>query len=517
MFSQEGHQGQARAFGAVDDPTRDPAQGAPFAVDQQTTAADRPSRGRPPAWLIIVLVLGLVAVVSPWALPHGVEIAAVSIVTLLLVLVLVRPQWALFVFILALPLHNLMMALLFHLTGSVPLVKLIQPWKEIVLGLALVRALVPMASRWLRRQPETSPWLRVTPLDIVAALLIVITAISVILPNHLVPLVGRLYGFRDLNMPLVAFAVGRLAPLSRRELKTLVALVAVDVVAFAVGAVGERVLWGNGLFLAVDYGTYIRTFLGQTSPLPHNTPWTFYAAGYFPRAGSLAVGPLDVSILVLIALPLLIIAGGRGREIARRWSAALGLTALLGGVALVLAFGRESLLLVVLECALVLVFMRPRWQWKGVALTLAGGVLGGALLLAVAWFVVQAPNDDGRYLVANTGLVSLLANTSGSRRGDLSQLLHQSTSANNPSTVSHLQSLVILARVIVHHPQGYGIGTSGQVGTRFATGTSGGETSYLSVGGELGVVGLLLYLAAFISAVFVCWRAADLPLSLLHR
>src|SRR5260370_9922926 len=285
MSTQEGQQPQARATSAMEDSAHEPEPGRPLSSHQEMRV-DAASDSRPNAWVIAVALLGVVAIVSPWLLPRGVEIAALCVVAIMLLLVVVRPQWALFIFILALPLHNLLMGVLFHLPGSESFVKLMQPWKEVVVAVALARAVLPIVYRALRRQPRMTAWLRVTPLDLLVILMVALAGASVLLPSHLVTFAGRLYGFRDLAMPFAVFAIGRLAPLSRRDVRIVVGLIALDSVAFAVGAIGERALWGNGLLLAVDYGTYIHRFLGVTSTLPYNTPFTFYTDGFFPRAGS---------------------------------------------------------------------------------------------------------------------------------------------------------------------------------------------------------------------------------------
>lgn len=473
------------------------------------------------------------AVLSVWLLPHGVEVATAALLGCILVAVAVQPRWAIFVFVVGLPLHNLLMALLFKATGDATFVKLVQPWKEVVLAVALLRVVLPAAATWLRTR-RLAP-LRVTPLDVVVGLFVLLCAISVALPGSGVSLVGRLYGFRDLVVPLGALLLGRLIPPTSRELQVLLGLLALDVVAFAIGSIGERAFWGNGLLLAIDYGTYIRVFLGMKFPLPHNTPYTFYTAGYLPRAGSLAVGPLDVGILVMIALPVLVVALSAARQQGMRWAArALGLAALLAGVALVLAWGRESLVLIAFECVVLLMVLRPRVQWRGVALVLVGCALGAALLLSADAYVVRATSNLARVETANQGLVPLvIADQHGDLSGVLSrpatnaagelwsaarELLGQSTSSHNASTVSHQTSLVRLTGNIFQRPLGYGIGASGQVGNRFHGDASlSGESAYLTVGVELGVIGLLLYLAMFGGAIFACWQLARSRLPRLQR
>jgi hypothetical protein len=482
---------------------------------------------------------------TPWLPAIAVEAVAIAALLLVVAFVVARPQRALWIFVVGLPLHNLMMAYLFARTGSVPFVKLMQPWKELVVALALARVVAPMAYRTLREQGRSLNVRAVSRLDVMIVLFILLAVVSTLLPNHLVPLTGRLYGLRDLSMPFAAYAVGRLCPLTRRDLRLLVGLVALDVVVMGLGAIGERVLWGHGLLAAVQYGVYLHVVLGQTFGLPGNTPFTFYTDGFYPRAGSLAVGPLDLSVLLVIALPVLLSVrvlrnplALRARKVSLWWVAPLA------GVALVLAWGRESLVLAFVELALVLALVRPRWQWQGVALSLAGAAVGGLLLFTAASFVSEAPNVSTRIQVSNTGLLPLLgaagkgtpqlghapntvlpdaspaastvaastvtaaatpAATSGTGAGDL---LTQSLSQNNTSTVRHLRSLEHVAGIIARHPQGYGIGTAGQVGNRFSVANVGGETAYLKVGVELGMLGLALYLLSFGGAAWAVWRVA---------
>ncbi|HEV2236926.1 MAG TPA: hypothetical protein VGR57_09735, partial [Ktedonobacterales bacterium] len=138
-------------------------------------AAPRAARAGALLWVGAIVVLGLAAVASIWLAPGlGVKLIAGYVVAVLLALALRRPQWALFIIIVAVPLHNLAMAFLLAQTGSVGFVKLIQPWKEAVVAVALARVLVPLAYRALRRRPSALPGLRVTPLDVVVALFVLL-------------------------------------------------------------------------------------------------------------------------------------------------------------------------------------------------------------------------------------------------------------------------------------------------------------------------------------------------------
>src|SRR6185312_16521174 len=184
-------------------------------------------------------------------LPAGVEIATFLVLAAIIGLVAYRPQWALFIFVLALPLHNFLMALLFHATGDATFVKLIQPWKEIVLAVALLRAGVPALLGWLRTRR-----LRLTMLDALILLFVGVCLVSVAIPSHSVTLAGRALGFRQLALPFAAYFLGRLAVPTRRDFRWLVGSFAVIALACALGALGERLFWGGNLFAGVNFGGY---------------------------------------------------------------------------------------------------------------------------------------------------------------------------------------------------------------------------------------------------------------------
>ena len=468
---------------------------------------------------------------------HKEAYATVLLFAALALIVLYRPQWSLFLLVIGLPVHNLMMTALYHFSDSASLTKIAQPWKEVVLATAILRVGVMPLLNVLRTRR-----VRLVPLDVVMLLFVLLCAISVALPNTTISLVGRVYGFRDLVLPFGAYFVARNALLTRKELKALLGLSAGLVGVFALAAIGERVLWGNDLIFALDYGRYLKDLFGQTFPLPRNTPFTFYTEGRFPRAGSLALDPLDLAVLLLTLMPLLLAALGVLRRPGSRIAAvALGSVAFLGGGALLLAFGRESLVLFPVALVLLLVRKETRRAWPGIAVSLAGIVAACVLLAIVVTYVARGTTSAARVDLANQGLVSLVqehpgqfptpadllsalgissggTSSGGTSGGDTSggSIITVSASPNNSSTQGHIASLKHLAKLMVGHPLGYGIGTAGANGTRFNTGI-GGESSYLTVGVELGWLGFLLYLAIFVLAGWSCFQASRARLPKLDR
>jgi hypothetical protein len=91
------------------------------------------------------------------------------------------------------------------------------------------------------------------------------------------------------------------------------------------------------------------------------------------------------------------------------------------------------------------------------------------------------------------------------------------TSGDEQSAFDHWDALVNGIRGVGEHPLGMGIGTSAGVGQRFSTtGAFITENYYLQMGIELGIVGLILFLALTIVLIRYMNRAAkkvpDLPL-----
>jgi hypothetical protein len=486
--------------------------------------------------MLVAATLALLILVSPWLPIWGVEFTALSVFAALIALVIERPQRTLFIFILGLPLHTLVMAYLFHRTGNVTFVALMQPWKEVLLSVTLVRIIVPMCIPSQRIKLDTARWPRLTALDLLFALLAVVAGISLLLPHAVIPLIGRLDGFRDLIFPFGLFALGRLAPLARRDLWRVIGLLALDCVVLGLGAIGERLLWGNGLLVAVGYGAYLHAFLAQTFPLPYNTPFDFYTDRYVPRAGSLAMRPLDLATLFLVALPILLTAWtmkhrlGEGRRMIPLLPALF-----LAGTALVLAWQPISFVLAMLESGLVFVLALPRWQWKGIVTTLVGAALGLTIFFSVSVFVSAAPDNPIKIRIANTGFVFIFGAAedgtlhltslvrpaprdtapvhASSVNAQAAPKAHKASAASN----NRVRTVGNPATLIAYHPPVDGVATANQIRSRLNTARMGEKTSSLVVSLDPGAIGLLLSLMIVAGGIWVSWRAAYTSLDPIER
>ncbi|HEU5348374.1 MAG TPA: glycosyltransferase [Ktedonobacterales bacterium] len=533
-----------------------------------------------------VLLLAGISAACIAFVPAGIEIATMLVFAAMLGLVAVRPQWALFIFLLALPLHNFLMALLYHATGDASFVKVVQPWKEVVLVIALLRVGLPALLTWVRARR-----LRLTALDVLVLLFMGVCLVSVAIPNHEVPLVGRVLGFRQLAIPFIAYFLGRLAPPTRREFRWLVGTFAFVALVMAIGAIGERLIWGGNVFTAINFGKYNKDFFGSTFPLPHNMGYTYFTGtpGWLPRAGSFVMNPLDLATLLTIALPIVL---ATLPFFKRYWgwggNLFFGLAIVLGSTGVVLAFSRTNLLMFPVEVMLVIFIIGIRRQWPGALLAALGIFIGASLFGQISAYVVGGEDPAVRVerallgmltpgvytvpdvvvptvtLIAMAGavaaiirIVQALLNRQGrvvarwsvagvlalvivagclmvpplsdaNTTGILAPLVPNrpvtvdstevanSASGDNTSTQGHLESYKQMVPFMLQHPLGYGIGSAGFVGVRLGTGL-GTESAYLPVGAQLGIPGLLLYLAVFLAILYTLWNATRARLDRLTR
>jgi O-antigen ligase len=76
-----------------------------------------------------------------------------------------------------------------------------------------------------------------------------------------------------------------------------------------------------------------------------------------------------------------------------------------------------------------------------------------------------------------------------------------------PSAESHLSNLRRGIRVVIHHPQGYGLGNAGEVAFRENVPLKAGESNYTELGVETGLVGAFLFIAWNLSLLAYLVRA----------
>jgi hypothetical protein len=394
-----------------------------------------------------------------------------------------RPLAALYVFLVGLAAHNAVMAALYAAGVRGATLTAITAWKEILLGVALLRvALDAVRARRLPFRPLTADWLALA----FAAIVVVYALIPQSALGGQAGHKAVALGLRHDLVPVGAYFLGRALVVGREDLRRIAwTLLGVAAVVAGVGLIDVYAVsigwWRtNGVVdyfhrhLGYDYhGTGVRTEPGgAVYGLPEN--FIYNVGGGKPfvrRLVSTFLSPLASAYLFVVALLV-------GLALLRRQAAAVAL-AVVTAAGLLWTFSRSSLAALAFGL-LVLAALRRRVALVAAAVAVVAIAIGWAHLFPK---------------IGPTGNWTKVDRTYQKRIGKGGPKGFTATSGNEPSLHSHWVSLKEGVRTAVHHPQGYGLGNVGQTASRTNTPLKAGESNYTELGVELGLLGALLWIA----------------------
>ncbi len=392
------------------------------------------------------------------------------------------PRWALYAFVVALPFHNLAMAELWDLGVRGAALDVVSAWKELLLALGLGAII------WRRRgipfKSTSTDWLALA----YAAFVLVYAVIPQDWLGGDATAHGVLYGFRHDLTPVAAYFLGRGITLGHDDRRWLgYAILGVAGVVAAWGLVDIYAIslqtWRDsgvpGWFreqLGLDYGKGL-------SRLPEN--WLYNTGDERPlrRLVSTFLSPLATAYLLVVAILL-----------AATWRRSRLLTALTGLLAIGLLFTYSRTSIAALAVGLVALGYALRSWWP---------VAAAAVFLAAAFFFVRAYPDiapEARYTPAELKIQREGGQQEPTSGGPLDP--------GEASFDSHLDSLRAGVKTVVEHPQGYGIGNAGVTAKRTGADIKAGESTYTELGVELGLLGMLAFIAWSIALLRITLRRA---------
>ena len=401
--------------------------------------------------------------------------------------VLRRPVVALYLFVLGLPLHNIVMSLLYGGGVRGNALDAIQAWKEILLAAALLS----VASNTLLRGrlPFRPMWLDGLALAYAAVVVLYALIPQSALGGH-AGARAILYGLRHDLVPVAAYFLGRAVVPELRKVGTAIVVAAAAVAAWGLVEVYTVPIewWRHSGAVG-----YFHHELGYDYHGPAGLPENFAfntSDGLFRRLVSTFVSPLATAYMLVVAL--LLLAPNRRHP---RVAAALGVVMAAG---LLWTFSRSSIVALA-GGLLVLAFALRRWWPVAAAVVVAAGGLGFASIFheiapRTHWYASDLP-----YQEAQAKAKGPLPKSSG---------LTGTATLGEPSIRSHLDSLRDGIRTVVHHPQGYGLGNAGTTAQRFGVKLEAGESNYTELGAETGIAGALLFIAWSLALLVALLRNA---------
>jgi hypothetical protein len=390
------------------------------------------------------------------------------------VLVWRRPIAAFYIWAVGLAFHNAVMAALYGggIQGSA--LTFVQAWKEIILAVAFAR--VAFDAIRTRRLPYRPGWV-----DALALAFAFLVCLYAVLPQ------SALGGSADRSavglalkhdlVPVAAFLLGRCLLVDRRELVRLCwTVVGVAACVAVIGLLDDYLVpigwWRSSA--AVDY---FHKQLGYdyngTGGLPENFIYNTGSEDHFlRRLVSVFLSPLASAYLMVVAL--LLAAALRGRT---RLVIAIGA---LASAALLFTFSRSALIALAAGFVVLAALWRRWWPLAAAVATVA---------VSIAWVhVFPSVAPTGHW--TRQDLIEQRQNARVEQGNPKSPL-----STSEPSIHNHLTSLRDGARTVIHHPQGFGLGNSGQTASRTETPIKAGESNYTEIGVETGLVGALVWIA----------------------
>jgi hypothetical protein len=379
------------------------------------------------------------------------------------------PRYALYAFIALLPLHNLAMALLWDLGLRDTPLDVVSAWKELLLGVAL--ALVVWRQRGLPFKATVTDWLALA----YAGLVILYALIPQSWLGGDASARAIALALRHDLTPVAAYFLGRGLHFGRDELRRigLILLAAATAVA-AWGLIDIYAIpldtWRNsgvpGWYreqLGLDYGP-------DLSGLPENFVYNPGDERPLRRLVSTFLSPLASAYMLLVALLL-----------AATWQRSRWLSVLTGFLLVSLLFTYSRTAIVALAAGLVALAYGLRSWWP---------VAASAVLLATGAAFVKAYPEIGpetRFTPAE-----LVVQRAGGQEEPTSG---DPLDPNEASIDSHWDSLRGGLETVFRHPWGFGLGNAGVTASRTGTELKAGESTYTELGVELGLLGMLVFLA----------------------
>jgi O-Antigen ligase len=384
-----------------------------------------------------------------------------------------RPVRALYLFVVGLAVHNAVGAALYGAGVHGAALTAIEAWKEILLGVALLRvARDALRARRLPFEPRVPDFLAL-------AFALVVVVYGIIPQSALGGHAGHkavLLGLKHDLIPVGAYFLGRSLALGRTELRRLgwtIAAAAAVVAAFGLVEVYTvPIAWWRSSSVPDYFNKQLGYDYHGTGRLPENFVYNTGSESHFlRRLVSVFLSPLATSYMLVVALLL-----SAALDARRRLLAALGVVSFAG---LLWTFSRASVAALVVGLCLLALVRRRAWP-------LAAAVAAAAIGVGFAHvFTSIAP--EGRWTKADLAFQRERARQHPGASG-------QALSLNESSIHSHWENLKQGLRTDVHHPQGFGVGNVGQTASRTNTRLEAGESNYTEIAAETGLVGGLLWI-----------------------
>jgi O-antigen ligase/polysaccharide polymerase Wzy-like membrane protein len=362
-----------------------------------------------------------------------------------------------------LPFYIVFLSFVYAQTESVILVRMIQYSKEIVLLYGLLIWL-------LGKKRNLNSRLEFSNLDWAFILFTALSFVYFLLPLGEATIVGKITYFKNIFLMSLVYFFGRNVDISLRQWKTIFGTIFI-ITAFAFLVVIMERFFGRHFHSVIGYAKYN---LGVNNIEPqgnYGLKWTFEAQAGQPRYASFFSNPLEfaASLLISFSLSIYYFISVNNRSNQYKYLTLLLMTV----ICLLLAYSRATMVAFVGVLFIIALLLK---YYKVVIYTFLG-------LFIMTFYILFFAPDDTRYFVNDT------------------------LTFQNSSSITHVIEWAEGIESIVTNPFGIGLAMSGNAGGVEDDLKVSGENQFLIYGVQLGIIGMLLYLAIFIIGIIHAWRA----------
>jgi hypothetical protein len=378
-------------------------------------------------------------------------------------------------------LHNVAMAQLWELGVRGTTLDVAAAWKEALLLLAL------LVVAWkVRRLPA------VTAADVLAASYAAVIAIYWLIPQDVLggeaTARGELLALRHHLFPVAGYVLGRLVAVAWQERGRVGGLIVLSAVVVAVVGLLDVAFVSLQAWRDSGVPGWFAEQLGLDyeglSGLPEN--WVYNTGDEdnpLRRLVSTFLSPLASAYALVVALIYVV-----SRPPRWWWG-------LLGGLLFVaLLFTHTRAAFAALAFGLVLLAIAQRR-------VLPAAIAAGTIVMS-ALFIAAYPTIGPSTSYTPDELAWLRANAE--REGGISG--GRFPTVEDESTESHWTNLREGVRVVLEHPQGFGLGNAGVVAKRTGVEIRAGESTYTELGVDAGIAGVVAFVLWSLAALVGLWR-----------
>ena len=372
--------------------------------------------------------------------------------------------WYLVIYVVCfLPVYQNAMIFTYQQTGSLLLVKCIQYSKEIVIFGSLL--LFVGMDRNILQKP-----FRLHPLDWVLMAFYGLAILYVFLPLGEASFVNRAIYFKNMLLFGVIYFFGRNEKVEEKQvLSLLYGIMVVGVLAFVIASVEN---WTNThLQSVIGFTNYTLEVLDDDPQGHYDLKWNFEAFDGTKRFASLFANPLELSSGMLLMFAVAVVGFRLTRYSDNRIVFfVFGVVVILNQI---LAYSRASFGALFIMIFFIAVILR---YYRLIA-------LGIAMFLLLVVYIFNFAPEERRDFVLDTITFA------------------------DPSSLGHAIEWLQGVDSMIQSPLGIGLGMSGNAGGVEDELRVGGENQFIVFGVQLGVLGLVLYTAVLLLAIYYSYLA----------